>query len=153
MGIKHLYELVPRGLTQRLKKERRKLWDEQQAAAVTAAFDDLSEANKAAGKAKGPEDKEKASKKEAECKNRTQLLKEMTEKYEDTGTCPWPQSVSTCPGPQSVTTSLQGQCPAYSRQCLTRETHYRHLIYSAAMSGAAVYQRMSTLFDLASWHH
>ena len=85
MGVKHLYELVPRGLSQRLKKERRKAWDEKQALTVAAAWNDLSEATKAAAKAEGPEEKMKAGKDEEECKNRTQLLKDMTEKYEDTG--------------------------------------------------------------------
>lgn len=101
MGVKHLYDLVPRALTQRLKKERRKAWDEKQAVTVAAVrnalanCNDLLDAAKAAAKAKGSEARVRPSKQEEECKTRIQLLKDMMEKYEDTGT-PWAKSVCAC---------------------------------------------------------
>ena len=42
MGVKHLFELVPSGLKKRIKQDRRKLWDEQQALTVAEAWADLS---------------------------------------------------------------------------------------------------------------
>lgn len=76
---------MPKSLSKRLKDERRKLWGEKQSAAVTAAWNGLGEASEAAAKAKGPQGKLKAGKLEEEHKSRTQLLKEMAEKYNDEG--------------------------------------------------------------------
>lgn len=87
MGVKHLYELVPAGLKKRIKEERRKRWDEQQAACVATAWTDLSQASKAAesSKTKDAQTKLNLKKMKEEHQARTELLKDMTAKYEDTG--------------------------------------------------------------------
>ena len=87
VGVKHLYELVPAGLKKRIKEDRRKRWDEQQAACVATAWTDLSQASKAAesSKTKDAQTKLNLKKMKEEHQARTELLKEMTAKYEDTG--------------------------------------------------------------------
>ena len=87
VGVKHLYELVPSGLKKRIKENRRKKWDEQQSACVTTAWTDLSKASKACESGKQKDAKGKLSKKKMkeEHETRTELLKDMPAKYEDTG--------------------------------------------------------------------
>ncbi|KAL0024941.1 hypothetical protein WJX77_004746 [Trebouxia sp. C0004] len=87
VGVKHLYELVPAGLKKRIKEDRRKSWDEQQAACVATAWTDLSKASKAvdSSKTKDAEAKLRLKKMKEEHQTRTELLKDMTAKYEDTG--------------------------------------------------------------------
>lgn len=87
MGVKHLYELVPSGLKKRIKEDRRRRWDEQQAKCVATAWTNLSKASKApeSGKKKDAEAKLAQKKMKEEHQTRTELLKDMTAKYEDTG--------------------------------------------------------------------
>jgi len=92
--VKHLYELVPAGLKKRIKEDRRKSWDEQQAACVATAWTDLGNASKAvdSSKTKDAEAKLRLKKMKEEHQTRTELLKDMTAKYEDTGEGPSLQS-------------------------------------------------------------
>ncbi len=85
--MKHLYELVPAGLKKRIKEDRQKSWDEQQAACVAAAWTNLGKASKAvdSSKTKDAEAKLRLKKMKEEHQTRTELLKDMTAKYEDTG--------------------------------------------------------------------
>ena len=88
VGAKHLYELIPNGLKKRLKEDRRKRWDEHQAKAVSAAWADLSAAsakNSEPDKQKEAQDKEQKKKAKEEHQTRTELLKDLNGKYEDTG--------------------------------------------------------------------
>ncbi|KAL0038695.1 hypothetical protein WJX79_003623 [Trebouxia sp. C0005] len=87
VGVKHLYELVPAGLKKRIKEDRRKSWDEQQAACVATAWTDLGKASKAVdcSKTKDAEAKLRLKKMKEEHQTRTELLKDMTAKYEDAG--------------------------------------------------------------------
>ncbi len=90
VGVKHLYELVPAGLKKRIKEDRRKCWDERQAACVAAAWTDLGKASVAvdSSKTKDAEAKLRLKKMKEEHQTRTELLKDMTSKYEDTGEGP-----------------------------------------------------------------
>ncbi len=92
--MKHLYELVPAGLKKRIKEDRRKCWDEKQAACVATAWTDLGKASKAvdSSKTKDAEAKLRLKKMKEEHQTRTELLKDMTAKYEDTGEGPSPKS-------------------------------------------------------------
>ncbi len=91
--MKHLYELVPAGLKRRIKEDRRKSWNEHQAACVAAAWTDLGKASKAVDSSKttDAEAKLRLKKMKEEHQTRTELLKDMTAKYEDTGKRPFPQ--------------------------------------------------------------
>ncbi len=107
--MKHLYELVPAGLRKRIKEDRRKSWDEKQAACVATAWTDLGKTSKAvdSSKTKDDEAKLRLKKMKEERQTRTELLKDMTAKYEDTGE-----------GPSLQTPCMQqdrlGFCSAYN---------------------------------------
>ena len=88
MGVKHVFELVPPGLKKRMKEDRRKRWDEQQAKCIATAWaglNDTSGKDSDSGKKKSTEDKEQEKKMKEEHQTRTELLKDLSAKYEDTG--------------------------------------------------------------------
>ena len=107
--MKHLYELVPAGLKKRIKEDRRKSWDEQQAACVAAAWTNLGEASKAvdSSKTKDAEAKLRLKKMKEEHQTRTELLKDMTAKYEDTGECASLQFCPSCRAEEQTWVSVQ----------------------------------------------
>ncbi|KAI4384768.1 hypothetical protein MLD38_002876 [Melastoma candidum] len=81
VGCKLVYELFTDSLTSRLKKERRKKWDEKNQAAIAKAVKAQDEFDQKHGKAE-----------DAECKrikedlqNRVDLLRKQAESYEDHG--------------------------------------------------------------------
>lgn len=82
MGAKRAFQLFPSTLVNRLKTERRKLLDEQQRAAATAANAALAAIN---GKKLSEADK----KEKAELEARVKLLGDLLDKFEDAGgPCP-----------------------------------------------------------------
>ena len=87
VGVKHVFQLVPSGLQKRIKEYRRKHWDEQQAECVATAWADLSAASKASDSRKSTDARGKLlqRKMKEEHQTRTELLKDMPAKYEDTG--------------------------------------------------------------------
>ena len=83
-----MFELVPPGLKKRMKEDRKKRWDEQQAKCISTAWAGLSNASgkdSDSGKKRSSEDKEQEKKMKEEYQTRTELLKDLSAKYEDTG--------------------------------------------------------------------
>ncbi|KAJ4800193.1 Tripeptidyl-peptidase 2 [Rhynchospora pubera] len=81
LGSKLVYELFTDTLTSRLKKERKKKWDEQNQEAIAEALKELNEFDKKHGK-----DEDVKSKKALEdLQNKLDFLRNQTESYDDRG--------------------------------------------------------------------
>ncbi|MGB0580607.1 MAG: hypothetical protein ACPGVU_12950 [Limisphaerales bacterium] len=80
LGIKQLYELFPKSLTSRVKKERRKEWDRRQRQMMDREKRRLADFDK-----RFPKPKKTQKKQRAELDERIKQLKSLQSKYSDPG--------------------------------------------------------------------